>query len=218
MRGVPGSAVTKAYMARRDLFTKEAAVKEASAAKNTAATAKANAAAGKQDKLPQFMVEQSIKLTQASEQLKGIETDFAKMSTGPVLGFFRDLNIYDDDAQTFKARLTAMVPNLARGVFGEVGVLTDFDVENYLKTLPNLKTPQDRAKALVGQLREVLLSKEKLLNGFAEGQNYNRGGMPGSGPAPKPKIVKSGDDLQAMMREREARQTRRTPSATAGTP
>ena len=211
MRGVPGSAVSTTYKARRDLFTKEAGVKQASEAKAAAATAKANAAASKQDKLPQFMVEQSIKLTQASEQLKGIETDFAKMSTGPVLGFFRDLNVYDDDAQTFKARLTAMVPNLARGVFGEVGVLTDFDVENYLKTLPNLKTPQDRAKALVGQLREVLLSKQKLLDGFAVGQNYNRGGMPGPGTSPKPKPVVSGDDLQAALREQQARQTRRTP-------
>ena len=211
MRGVSGSAVTKTYMARRDLFAKEAALADLAAGKITTATNKANAAAGKQDKLPQFMVEQSIKLTQASEQLKGIETDFAKMSTGPVLGFFRDLNVYDDDAQTFKARLTAMVPNLARGVFGEVGVLTDFDVANYLKTLPNLKTPQARATALVGQLREVLMSKQKLLDGFAVGQNYNRGGMPGPGTAPPPPTVVSGNDLQAMLREQQARKTRRTP-------
>lgn len=218
MRGVSGSAVTKTYMARRDLFAKEAATAATAAGKITTATNKANAAAGKQDKLPQFMVEQSIKLTQASEQLKGIETDFAKMSTGPVLGFFRDLNVYDDDAQTFKARLTAMVPNLARGVFGEVGVLTDFDVANYLKTLPNLKTPQARATALVGQLREVLMSKQKLLDGFAVGQNYNRGGMPGPGTAPPPPTVGSGGDLQAMLREKQARQTQRTPTAPARTP
>ena len=90
-------------------------------------------------------------------------------------------------------------------------MLTDFDVANYLKTLPNLKTPQARATALVGQLREVLMSKQKLLDGFAVGQNYNRGGMPGPGTAPPPPTVVSGNDLQAMLREQQARKTRRTP-------
>lgn len=32
---------------------------------------------------------------------------------------------------------------MARGVFGEVGVLTDQDIANYMKTLPNIKQTAD---------------------------------------------------------------------------
>ena len=44
-----------------------------------------------------------------------------------------------------------MPPNLARGVFSEVGVLTDHDVELYRKTLPTLSQP-DKIKKSVAAL------------------------------------------------------------------
>jgi hypothetical protein len=38
-----------------------------------------------------------------------------------------------------KAELQGLVPKVARGIFGEVGVLTDTDIKNYIQTLPNIK-------------------------------------------------------------------------------
>jgi len=60
-------------------------------------------------------------------------------NTGPIAGIVRGNNPYDVKAQEISARLQALVPNLARGVYGEVGVLTDNDIRLYSKTLPNLK-------------------------------------------------------------------------------
>jgi hypothetical protein len=70
-------------------------------------------------------------------------------STGPIEGAFRGLNPWDTKAQTIKAQLNAIVPNLARGIYGEVGVLTDNDTKNYAKTLPNLKSTEDIRNAVL---------------------------------------------------------------------
>lgn len=59
----------------------------------------------------------------------------------PIAGTFRNINPYDAKAQQLNRMITSVVPSLARGVFGEVGVLTDKDVERYTKLLPNIKTP-----------------------------------------------------------------------------
>jgi hypothetical protein len=45
--------------------------------------------------------------------------------------------------------LQSIIPNLARGIYGEVGVLTDKDIENYRKTLPNLSSTEDVRKSVL---------------------------------------------------------------------
>lgn len=69
--------------------------------------------------------------------------------TGPILGIIRSNNPYDVKAQQIQAQLQALVPNLARGIYGEVGVLTDQDIQNYSKTLPNLKSTKEVRDALL---------------------------------------------------------------------
>lgn len=69
--------------------------------------------------------------------------------TAPIMGIIRSANPYDTKAQQIKAQLTAIVPNLARGVYGEVGVLTDQDVALYQQTLPNLKSTKEVRDALL---------------------------------------------------------------------
>lgn len=69
--------------------------------------------------------------------------------TGPIIGIIRSANPYDTKAQQIKAQLTAIVPNLARGVYGEVGVLTDQDIALYSQTLPNLKSTKEVRDALL---------------------------------------------------------------------
>lgn len=70
-------------------------------------------------------------------------------STGPIVGAFKSKNPWDTKAQTIKAQLNAIVPNLARGIYGEVGVLTDNDIANYAKTLPNLTSTEDIRNAVL---------------------------------------------------------------------
>lgn len=75
-------------------------------------------------------------------QLGVLQGNVESVKTGPILGLFREKNPWDTQAQTIKTSLNAIVPNLARGVYGEVGVLTDNDIATYSKTIPNLRSTE----------------------------------------------------------------------------
>lgn len=101
------------------------------------------------------------------------------ISTGPIVGTFRSKNPWDTKAQTIKAQLNAIVPNLARGVYGEVGVLTDNDIKVYSKTIPNLSSTKDIINAVlyitVDLIRRNIENKiknqaagQRDMSGFAE--------------------------------------------------
>lgn len=86
----------------------------------------------------------------------------------PILGTIRSKNKFDDKAQIIKAQLQAIVPNLARGIYGEVGVLTDADIKNYAETLPNLTNTQEVREAVLGlTLQSVKRSLENQLRNRA---------------------------------------------------
>ena len=61
----------------------------------------------------------------------------------PINGLIQNNNPWNTKSQEIQAKLQALVPKVARGVFGEVGVLTDADIANYMKTLPNIKQTAD---------------------------------------------------------------------------
>lgn len=75
-------------------------------------------------------------------QLGVLQANVKDVKTGPIVGQFKGANPWDTNAQTIKASLNAIVPNLARGIYGEVGVLTDNDIKTYSKTLPNLTSTE----------------------------------------------------------------------------
>lgn len=83
-------------------------------------------------------------------QLGDLRTNIDNEATGPIIGVIRSSNPYDVKAKQIEAQLTAIVPNLARGVYGEVGVLTDQDVALYKKTLPNLNSPEAVREVILG--------------------------------------------------------------------
>jgi hypothetical protein len=224
MRGVSGSAVTKAYMTRRDKFAQEAVVNAANAAKFNAAGAKATAAATKAAEgrpIPATMFESTEKLRNTYSALQDIKStyDSDKGLHGPVVGLIRDLNPWDTDAQLLAKKVTAAVPTLARGVFGEVGVLTNADMETYKSLLPNNRSNEEAAKVLFEFLSRKLETTYASRMEALQGQGYSTKGFP---PLPtgavKPPPVASGTDLQAMLREKQARQTQRTPTAPSRTP
>ena len=82
----------------------------------------------------------------------------------PVFGQIRKFNPWDTNAQQIKATLQATVPQLARGIYGEVGVLTDNDIKLYQQTLPTLTSTEDVRRVVLGAtLRSVQRAMENQL-------------------------------------------------------
>lgn len=89
--------------------------------------------------------------------------------TGPFVGRVRQLNPYDNDARLLDQAINAAVPNLARGVFREVGVLTDEDVARYRKQFPTLADPPDIRDQKLAALRARLVqSKQSALQSLQQ--------------------------------------------------
>jgi hypothetical protein len=82
-------------------------------------------------------------------QLGVLQANVDGVKTGPIVGAFKSANPWDTQGQTIKAQLNAIVPNLARGVYGEVGVLTDNDIKTYSGTIPNLKSTEEVRNAVL---------------------------------------------------------------------
>ena len=98
-------------------------------------------------------------------QLGAIKAEISEVDTGPIKGIFMSKNPYDVKAGLLKAQLTSLIPNLARGVYGEVGVLTDNDVAIYQKSVPNLTSTEELNKALLGMtVRAVQRGLENQIN------------------------------------------------------
>ena len=145
------------------------------AGRNAAAVARMRAGAGA--RLPQFLFEKMSKIAQAKGDLDALEKAYSSGNWGPILGRIKGLNPYAADKDALNSLASAAVPNLARGVFGEVGVLTEADFENYKRMLPNIKTPEASMKVLV----EILNAKLSAVYGQtvkrAKGQGYNTAGF-----------------------------------------
>lgn len=87
------------------------------------------------------------------DQLDSLQVNIAKQNKtgfikGNVNNFLASIG-QNADVGVINAQLQAIVPNLARGVYGEVGVLTDNDIANYRKTLPTLIMPKDQNDAVL---------------------------------------------------------------------
>ena len=78
-----------------------------------------------------------------SDRIAELKTQLEGEATGPIIGIIRSANPFDEKARLIKAQITKIIPGLARGVFGEVGVLTDQDVAMYSRTIGNLTTPEE---------------------------------------------------------------------------
>lgn len=101
------------------------------------------------------------KALQAISQVDDLQKALIGQQTGPIWGTIRDKNPYDVKAQIIKGQLTALIPNLARGVYGEVGVLTDADIDNYSKTLGNLKSEKEVNDALIAITQKAAFNSIK---------------------------------------------------------
>lgn len=112
------------------------------------------------------------------DQLSQLSGDIAEGSnSGPLLGQLAKRNPFDTKAQKIQAELISITPTLARGVYGEVGVLTDADVKLYQNTLPNLTQTQDVQQAVLAlTLRTVKNSLTKKVE-LAARSGYDVSGL-----------------------------------------
>ena len=114
-------------------------------------------ARGKKSKLSST---QADDLTQAQlalfniQRISGLFEDIGK--TDPIIGRFREKNPYDNKIVELNSLITQTVPGLARGIFKEVGVLTDTDIARYTDTIANPKLTADQVKLVTDNLLETI--------------------------------------------------------------
>lgn len=96
------------------------------------------------------------KFDQALSQLWEIQWQISDLKTWPILWRLKGMNPYDTDVRTLKASLTALLPTLARWVYGEVWVLTDNDIRLYSQTIPNLTDTKQTNEAILAMTLKVV--------------------------------------------------------------
>ena len=123
-----------------------------------------------------LLVDQRLTLKNAKSALNSLETLNQLMNgvnisnkdaksvfgegTGPLKGRLRTLAAQlggDSTAAAINATIVGLIPNVARGVFGEVGVLTDNDIANYRKTVGSMNLPGEENKSIQYFLTDVLV-------------------------------------------------------------
>jgi hypothetical protein len=81
------------------------------------------------------------------------------------------------DAGTVQAQITALVPQVAKGIYGEVGVLTDQDTARYTQTLPNLTSPEKQNDAVTALTLTALRNGVKSKLDVAAASNLDVSGF-----------------------------------------
>lgn len=109
--------------------------------------------------LTQTEVQGITALNQAEMDLNTLENIYNKLGAGyggPVSGRVKSLAMggQNPNIAALENAITAATPNLARGVFREVGVLTDQDVARYKALLPSPYDSETVRKTKISQLRE----------------------------------------------------------------
>lgn len=113
------------------------------------------------------------------EMYQGLGVDFG----GPISGRLKSLFSAGQNANIIglENAITAATPNLARGVFREVGVLTDEDVKRYKSLLPSPNDTEEVRKRKFSQLRKRIEEGRKDLMGAMEKSGRDVSGFTAAG-------------------------------------
>jgi hypothetical protein len=109
--------------------------------------------------LSQSEVDDITMIETAAKTLSDIETAHGGISgvqKGPLLGRIAGLNPYDEDIRQLEKLIDSVTPALARGVFREVGVLTDSDIQRYRGMLPSARMDPEVAKKVFADLKRKI--------------------------------------------------------------
>lgn len=131
-------------------------------------------------------------LDSVSFTLDAIESKLNSINQrGPIVGRVRQMSPYDTDAREVENLVTSIVPGLARGVFGEVGVLTDQDIKRYRDLIPNMTTSPEVAQRNIANLRQKIAnSRNEKLETMKQAGFDVSGFEQQSQPAPAPAAPK----------------------------
>ena len=82
------------------------------------------------------------------DQIKGVESAWKSVDSGKFKSKFASIKkLFETDEgkaiQEMDGLLNAIIPNLARGIYGEVGVLTDNDIKNYKAAFVSIENPRE---------------------------------------------------------------------------
>lgn len=176
-KGQPGYQAFKAALNAQKTVYKEEAKNTGNPYYDLKATA------GNSGKLSDTQQTNLGKVFTVADQLDDLKTVFDSMKqkgkTGAIVGKMKKLDFTDPEVAAFKAQLAGIVPNVARGIFGEVGVLTDNDMNNYAKAIANIDNPDAAFDVIFSNLLKNLKSKatsdlkmaannQKNVSGFAD--------------------------------------------------
>jgi len=112
----------------------------------------------------------------AIDQLQNVNALMKQVKTGPFSGRFQKFITTlggAPDSYALQAALNGLVPGIARGTFGEVGVLTDNDIKIYSKTIPNINATADQNKLVQAVLLKTIQSGIKNQIEIAAGSGIN---------------------------------------------
>jgi hypothetical protein len=94
---------------------------------------------------------------------------------GPISGRLLALDPYSEEMVRLKAQITRTVPGLARGIYKEVGVLTDTDVARYTDTIANGKMTDEQIESLHNDTMSLIDESLGITIDNFEKAGYNTG-------------------------------------------
>jgi len=95
--------------------------------------------------------------------------------TGPISGRMQALDPYDPLIAAVQAQITRTVPGLARGIFQEVGVLTDTDVTRYTSTLANPNFTDEQIERMHNDTMSLIDESMRISANTFSDLGYNMG-------------------------------------------
>lgn len=103
---------------------------------------------------------QELALQKAASTQQAIADSAAALSnmdTGPFMGWLKSKNPWNADAALAAMSSAGLSPLVAKGVFGEVGALTDSDLQRYGKTIPSITNTAVANKAAARYVEALVL-------------------------------------------------------------
>lgn len=99
--------------------------------------------------------------------------NISSLKRGPIAGRVSGVDPYAADIQALEKLVNQTIPSMARGVFGEVGVLTDQDVDRYKAMFANIKNDPTVASKLMADLKQTIQDAYEALLTTYDYANYD---------------------------------------------
>jgi hypothetical protein len=91
-------------------------------------------------------------------EMEKIAGQISSLAFGPMAGRASGRNPYATHIQRLNNYIEQTLPSMARGVFGEVGVLTDDDINRYRNMLPNIRRSPGVAAWIISDIQRKVHS------------------------------------------------------------